>query len=113
MTVEVPDVIEAAVGPFVDGLLGRNGLTRDRVAHWCFHPGGPKILEGIQRALGLAREDLDHSYAVLRDCGNMSSPTVLFVLRRIQELRAPRNGDIGVLVAFGPGLTFDGILLRW
>ena len=55
MTVEVPDAIESQVGPFVDGLLQRNGLTRSQVAHWCFHPGGPKILEGVQRALGLTR----------------------------------------------------------
>lgn len=113
MTIEVPDEIEAAVGPFVDGLLERNGLTRAQVAHWCFHPGGPKILDGVQRALGLDAGDLEHSHAVLRDFGNMSSPTVLFVLHRIQALRAPRSGDIGVLVAFGPGLTLDGLLLLW
>jgi alkylresorcinol/alkylpyrone synthase len=113
MTVEVPDAIEAAVGPFVDGLLERNGLTRDRVAHWCFHPGGPKILDCVRRAVALDERDLEHSYAVLREFGNMSSPTVLFVLDRIQTLRAPRAGEIGVLVAFGPGLTLDGLLLRW
>jgi len=113
MTVEVPEAIEAAVGPFVDGLLGRNGLTRDQVAHWCLHPGGPKILECVRRALDLEERDLEHSYAVLRNFGNMSSPTVLFVLHRIQALRAPRSGEIGVLVAFGPGLTLDGLLMRW
>jgi alkylresorcinol/alkylpyrone synthase len=113
MTVEVPGAIETAIGPFVDGLLARNGLTRSDVAHWCFHPGGPKILEGVQRALGLADRHLEHSYAVLRDYGNMSSPTVMFVLRRIEELHALRGGDVAVLVAFGPGLTFDGMLLRW
>jgi predicted naringenin-chalcone synthase len=113
MTVQVPDAIEADVGPFVDGLLRRNGLTRDHVAHWCFHPGGPKILDGVRRALGLGERDLEHSYAVLRDFGNMSSPTVLFVLHRIQALSAPRSGEVGLLVAFGPGLTLDGMLLRW
>lgn len=112
MTVEVPDAIATAVGPFVDDLLGRNGLTRDRVAHWCFHPGGPKILEGVRRALDLDAQHLEHSYGVLRDFGNMSSPTVLFVLQRIQT-RAPRRGEVGVLVAFGPGLTLDALLLRW
>lgn len=113
MTVEVPGAIEAAVGPFVDGLLDRNGLSRDGVAHWCVHPGGPKILDCVRRALDLDERDLEHSYAVLREFGNMSSPTVLFVLERIQRLRAPRGGDIGVLLAFGPGLTLDGLLIRW
>jgi predicted naringenin-chalcone synthase len=113
MTVEVPDAIEAAAAPFVDGLLHRNGLARERVAHWCLHPGGPKILDGVRRALDLREGDLEHSHAVLREFGNMSSPTVLFVLDRIQTRQAPASGEIGVVVAFGPGLTLDALLLRW
>jgi alkylresorcinol/alkylpyrone synthase len=113
MTVEVPEVIERLIGGFVDALLRRNGLARRDVRRWCLHPGGPKILAGVQRSLGLSDDDLESSRAVLRDFGNMSSPTVLFVLDRLQRLAPPATGDIGVLVAFGPGLTLDGILLRW
>ena len=113
MTVDVPDVIEQQIGGFVDTLLRRNGLSRRDVRRWCIHPGGPKILAGVQRSLGLADDDLECSRAVLRDFGNMSSPTVLFVLEHVQRLAAPASGELGLLIAFGPGLTLDGILMRW
>ncbi|MBI3734521.1 MAG: type III polyketide synthase [Chloroflexi bacterium] len=109
----VPALLGAAVEPFVDTLLARNGLRREDVRFWGVHPGGLKIMEHIERQLGLKPDDLRFARAVLRDYGNMSSPTVLFVLDEIQRNGRPQAGDHAVLMAFGPGLTMESCLLRW
>jgi len=109
----VPDLLAADVEDFVDTLLGRNSLRRGDVRFWGIHPGGSKILDHIQSRLALTDAHLDFSHAVLREHGNMSSPTILFVLDEIQRRGAPVSGDYGVLLTFGPGLTMEGILLQW
>lgn len=109
----VPDVLAANVEAFIDPLLERNGLTRSEVRFWGIHPGGSKILDYLQERLGLTAEHLAYSRAVLREYGNMSSPTVLFVLDQIQRHGSPQPGDHGVLMAFGPGLTMESALVRW
>ncbi|MEP7200883.1 MAG: type III polyketide synthase, partial [Chloroflexota bacterium] len=109
----VPALLGAAVENFVDTLLARNGLRRADVRFWGVHPGGLKIIEHIEQRLGLTRDDLRFSRAVLRNYGNMSSPTVLFVLDAIQRNGDPQRGDYAVLMAFGPGLTMESCLLRW
>jgi predicted naringenin-chalcone synthase len=109
----VPDVLAANIEEFIDPLLERNGLKRDDVRFWGIHPGGSKIIDYLQARLGLTEAHLAHSRGVLRDYGNMSSPTVLFVLDRIQRCGAPQAGDYGVLMAFGPGLTMESALVRW
>ncbi len=113
LTSYVPELLAADVVPFVDGLLARNGLDRAGVRLWGIHPGGPKILDTLQQRLGLAEADLAASRAVLRRYGNMSSPTILFVLDELRRSGAPQPGDYGVLLAFGPGLTMEGVLVRW
>ena len=109
----VPELLAADVTPFVDGLLARHGLDRAGVRFWGIHPGGPKILDALQSRLGLTAEHLAPSRRVLQRYGNMSSPTILFVLDEIQRTAAPQPGDYGVLLAFGPGLTMEGALVRW
>ncbi len=112
----VPAVIGARVGPFVDDLLERNGLARGDVDFWAIHPGGRAIVERAQDTLGLSDDQLFDSLEVLRLHGNMSSPTILFVLQRL--LRCRDESDAGnrpktaVAMAFGPGLTLEGCLLR-
>src|SRR5258708_4045109 len=101
----VPDVLAAQVEAFVDQLLARNALRRNDVRFWGIHPGSSKILDYIQARLKLRDEQLDFSRTILRDYGNMSSPTILFVLERIQCHGNPTPGDYGVLLAFGPVLT--------
>jgi predicted naringenin-chalcone synthase len=108
---DVPNTLRDGVGPFVDALLGRNGLARDRVGFWAVHPGGRRIVEAVQERLRLEDADLEPSYGVLADHGNMSSPTVLFVVERCLE-RRPKAGTRGVALAFGPGLTLESFLLR-
>ncbi len=109
----VPELLGAAVEKFVDDLLARNNLRRQDIRFWGVHPGGTKILEHIERRLELAHDDLRFSRAVLRDYGNMSSPTALFVLDEIQRNGKPEPGDWGVLMAFGPGLTMESLLVQW
>ena len=109
----VPDLLAGQVESFADDLLHRNNLTRQNVRFWGIHPGSSKILDFIQTRLGLDHNALDYSRDVLREYGNMSSATMLFVLDRIQECGNPQPGDYGVLMAFGPGLTMEAILIRW
>ena len=109
----VPDVLAANIEAFVDPLLARNNLCRATVRFWGVHPGGSKILDYLQQQLGLSDAQMDDSRAVLREYGNMSSPTILFVLDRIQRCGQPQPGDYGVLMAFGPGLTMEAALVQW
>jgi predicted naringenin-chalcone synthase len=105
----VPELIGEAVGPWVDALLGEHGLERGGVAGWVIHPGGPKIITAVGEALGLGDAALESSRQVLRDHGNMSSPTVLFILDTLR--RRGVRGPV-VMMAFGPGLTAEAALLR-
>lgn len=109
----VPDLLAANIEGFVDGFLAQNGLTRDAVRIWGVHPGSSKILDYVQNKLTLSDDQMQASQAVLRDYGNMSSATILFILDEIQRTSAPRSGDYGMLLGFGPGLTSEAILLRW
>ena len=109
----VPDVLAANVNAFLDPLLARNGLTREQVRFWGVHPGGSKILDYLQGQLGLSDGQMEPSRTVLRGYGNMSSPTILFVLDQIQRCGQPAPGDYGLLLAFGPGLTMESALVQW
>ena len=109
----VPDVLAANIEAFIDPLLARNGLDRHQIPFWGVHPGGSKILDYLQERLALSDAQMDYSRGVLRDYGNMSSPTILFVLDRLQRCAQPRPGDYGVLMAFGPGLTMEAALIQW
>lgn len=100
----VPGLIARSVRPWLDGWLGSLGLAVGGVGSWCVHPGGPKILDAVQEGLGLPPDALAASRAVFADYGNMSSPTVLFVLDRLRALDAPRPC---VMLGFGPGLTAE------
>ena len=104
----VPRLIERNLGAILEGLLAEAGLRREDIAHWAIHPGGRAILDRAAATLGLATEDLWASYQVLRDYGNMSSATLLFVL----ELLLAREGEGKTFAAaFGPGLTVESALL--
>ncbi len=106
---EVPIAIKAHLLPWMTTWLARNGLTVEEVASWAVHPGGPAILQGVQSALSLKHDDLKASWNVLRDCGNMSSPTVLFVMDAMRRASAPMPC---VALGFGPGLAAEATLWR-
>jgi predicted naringenin-chalcone synthase len=105
----VPALIARYLRPWLERWLGENGLGPGEVGSWAVHPGGPRILEGVEEALGLPRQATAAAYEVLATYGNMSSPTVLFILDRLRERRAARPC---VALAFGPGLTAEAVLFR-
>lgn len=104
---EVPALIEKHLRPFVSEWLGEHGLRIAEIGSWAIHPGGPRILAAAEEALGLPQESTRVSREVLRDFGNMSSPTVLFVLDRLRRDNAARPI---VALAFGPGLIVQAAL---
>ena len=79
------------------------------MSNWAVHPGGPRILSVVQEALALSSEAMAPSRSVLADYGNMSSPTVLFILDRLRKGAAPGPT---VLIAFGPGLVAEAALIQ-
>jgi len=109
----IPDRIAAAIEATVQSLLERHGLSRDEVHTWCFHPGGAAILDAVQGALSLDDDAMRSSRRVLRAYGNMSSPSVLFVLAEALAHRRPPPGSWGLLAAFGPGLGIEVCLLQF
>jgi alkylresorcinol/alkylpyrone synthase len=109
----VPEVIEAHVGGDVERFLADHGLAKGDVRHWIAHTGGPKVLEAFRRAVGLPEAALERSWRSLRDVGNLSSASVLFVLADLLESGEARPGDVGLLAAMGPGFSSELVLLRW
>ena len=108
----VPKLIQRGIGKLTDGLLASLPVQLRDIRHFAIHPGGRKILETIEAELGLTRDDNRHAYRVLRDYGNMSSATVLFVLREVLAAATPADHGAPVLsFAFGPGLTMEAMLL--
>ena len=97
----------------INSLLQEEGISREDVRHWIIHSGGRKVIDSIRKEAGLTEEQLKHSRCVLRNFGNMSSPTVLFVLNEVETNGSPQKGDIGVMLAMGPGLAIEGALLKW
>ncbi len=104
----VPDRIREHLQGWLAGWLMEHNLAIGDVAHWVIHPGGPKIIDAVESALGLSPHDTVTSREVLAECGNMSSPTVLFILQRIAKTQAECPC---VMLAFGPGLVVEAALL--
>lgn len=109
----IPDLVARNVERAVDGLLTRHGLGRDQVTAWCLHPGGSRILDRVQERLGLDDDALVPSRRVLSEHGNMSSPSVLFVLAEAMRDGRGEPGGHGILAAFGPGLGIEAALLAF
>lgn len=105
----VPELIHRHLRPWLEAWLSRNGLGVEQVESWAIHPGGPRIVSACGEALGLGPERLQDSMAILQECGNMSSPTILFILDRLRRRNAPAPG---VMLGFGPGLAIEAALLR-
>jgi len=97
----------------IEGILVRHRLRKEDIRHWIIHSGGRKVIDAIKKEVGLTEEQLLQSRTVLRNYGNMSSPTVLFVLERAMEHESPRHGDYGIMLAMGPGLAVEGALVQW
>lgn len=105
----IPPFARANIGPAVSGILARSGHAMDGVDRFVCHPGGRKVVSALESALALAPGTLDHERDVLRQHGNMSSPTVLFVLERVVKAGLP---EVSVVNALGPGFTSSCAVLR-
>ncbi|MFT4805043.1 MAG: alkylresorcinol/alkylpyrone synthase [Roseivirga sp.] len=109
---EVPEKIATHFPKFVHPFLERNNLSIEDVDHLIFHPGGKKIVQTIEELFGSLGKNIDITKAVLKDYGNMSSATVLYVLERFIN-QGVKKGDIGLMLSFGPGFTAQRLLLKW
>ena len=110
LSARVPDVLSAHVAKLVDEMLERHGLLRSDVDGWAVHPGGPRILDVVERELDLPPDALATSRAVLAEHGNCSSPTVLMILDEMRRRSEPPRTVM--MLAFGPGLTLYATLLQ-
>ncbi|HET6279895.1 MAG TPA: 3-oxoacyl-[acyl-carrier-protein] synthase III C-terminal domain-containing protein [Polyangia bacterium] len=109
----VPVLLKSEIATLVDNLTRRAGLTRHDLTCFVLHPGGKRILGCVEEELLLTRDDTQPSWDVLRDYGNQSSASVLFVLHEWITKRRPPSGAYGLMAAFGPGLSTELLLLQW
>lgn len=109
----IADLAPPLIHSMVEETLRGRGLGKEEIAYWILHPGGRRIVETLPQTLGLSPDRLQASFEVLREYGNLSSPTVLFVLERALQRRKPSPGDSGLMLALGPGLAAEAAFLSW
>ena len=107
----VAEMIEEDFNILVQEALTFANLSKENITHWCIHPGGKRILESVHKSLGFTNGQLQPCHDVLRDYGNMSSPTVLFVLEKIMNSITKKEKNTIFGAAFGPGLTMETFIL--
>jgi len=105
LSVYVPQIVKDNIKPLMDSLFEESGIKQDEIDIWAIHPGGRSILERAEEALGLTKEDLDASYRIMEEYGNMSSTTIMFVLEDILK-DTKKKGKV-FSAAFGPGITVE------
>lgn len=109
----IRDLAPPIIGRVLNELLPPRGLAQRDIRHWVMHPGGRKVIDRVQQAFGLTDADVAVTRRILRHYGNMSSPTVLFVLNEFLQDGAAQAGDRGVMLALGPGFAAEAALLEW
>ena len=109
----VPELIEQDFNRLLKNALQNVDMNEQDISHWCIHPGGKRILSSIEKSTSISTEDLQYSYRVLNDFGNMSSPAILFVLKEIlNSLEKNKEKMTNIFgAAFGPGLTMETFIL--
>ena len=109
----VPSIIKEGIGELTRTLLKKISIDLSDISFFAIHPGGKRILDNVERELDIPREKNQAAHFVLRNYGNMSSPTILFVLHEIQKGLVHENNDEYILsFAFGPGLTLESMVLQ-
>ncbi|UNX54775.1 type III polyketide synthase [Georgenia sp. TF02-10] len=109
---EVPELVRGRVGEDVAAFLAEHGLTIGDVGWWVCHPGGPKVIDSLADALAVGADALALTTDSLRRVGNLSSASVLHILRDTLDRRPPAPGSPGVMMAMGPGFSLELVLLR-
>ncbi len=110
---EVSDYVKVGLRQALDPLLVKHNLSTDKIARWIVHPGGPKIIQAIEDEFALPDAALQPSRDALAKIGNISSPTVLYILEQTLSQQQPPPGSYGLLIAMGPGFSQEAILLQW
>ena len=107
----VPEAIRTGIKPLIESLIKR--IEKQKFDFYAIHPGGKKILNAVENALAITKEENLHSHHILRDFGNMSSPTILFVMKQIMdELSLQDNNKSLLSFGFGPGLTLESMITK-
>ncbi len=109
---EVPEKIAEHFPKFTHPFLERNNMSIKDVDHLIFHPGGKKIVQTVEQLFGALGKNIDNTRAILKEFGNMSSATVLYVLERFMD-QGVEKGAVGMMLSFGPGFTAQRLLLRF
>ena len=109
---DIPSLVRTEMPKLLDASAAAWGISRRDIRHYVLHPGGAKVLEAFAETNCIDPALLEHSYWVLHEYGNMSSPTVLFALRHLLETTPP-TGELGLMLAFGPGFCAEQLLFRW
>jgi alkylresorcinol/alkylpyrone synthase len=109
---DIPSIVRDRVRENIEELVSGRGITMNDLRHYIVHPGGPKVLSEYERSLGLREGAFVHSRKVLREHGNMSSPTVLYVLKEFMESGPGAKGEYGIISALGPGFSSELLLFR-
>ena len=112
LDIEVPDTIAEHFPNIIFPFLEQNNLSIEDISHLIFHPGGKKIIQTVEDLFGALGKNIDNTKAILRDYGNMSSATVLYVLKEFMDKPQPK-GSYGMMLSFGPGFTAQNLLLKW
>lgn len=109
---DVPDTIQEHFEKLFLPFLNRNGLGVENVNHYMFHPGGKKIIDRVESYISRFGKDISDSKAILQERGNLSSATILHILERVLQ-KDKKPGDLGYMLAFGPGFSAQSLLLKW
>lgn len=109
----VPNIVKKYIADDVEHFLNQYDCTKNDITTWVCHPGGPKVIEAFIDTLDLEDDALQLTTNSLRDVGNMSSASVLFVLADTMEQKQPAQGDKGMMMAMGPGFCSELLLMEW
>jgi alkylresorcinol/alkylpyrone synthase len=113
LTADLADVVERRLSGSVSSFLASRGLTVDEIKSWVCHPGGPKVIDAIQKSLKLPDRAVELSRRSLADAGNLSSVSVLHILEQTIDTCPPPPGSAGLMIGLGPGVSAELVLLRW
>lgn len=113
LSAEVPDMVQQHIADDVSEFLASQGVQREQIKSWVCHSGGPKVLQAMESALHLNHGELQLSWDSLKEVGNLSSASVLFVLGDTIRDQRPPPGTLGLMIAMGPGFCAEMVLLEW
>jgi alkylresorcinol/alkylpyrone synthase len=110
---ELADLIEGRLGASMTSFLAAHGLTVEEIGTWICHPGGPRVIDAVQKSLKLSDEAVALSRRSLAEVGNLSSASVLHILEQTIAAGPPAPGSFGVMIGLGPGVSAELLLMQW